>query len=297
MANNNDNSIIDGFFDDLVGNFVNISNLMPRLKNIDYDSQTNTTTVYGHTNFEELKVNNTNVALENHNHDSSYSALNHTHDIDDIIQTYEEEEDFVEEEEENGEGNNINVNKTRTITKTKTLTTILDSKADIDHNHDTEYATINHNHDTEYATIDHNHDTEYATINHTHNYANSSHTHSISDVTELPATLTNLSSTLNSKADSSHNHSINDINDLVKTESDLDLPATITNISITKSTNTIDIIVNIEPRANKNIRFANFENEQMIVQWIYKDINVPSGTLSPTYTESIYYSSTNGVYI
>ena len=31
-------SIIDGFFDDLVGNVVNISNLMPRLKNIDYNS-------------------------------------------------------------------------------------------------------------------------------------------------------------------------------------------------------------------------------------------------------------------
>ena len=57
-------SIIDGFFDDLVGNVVNISNLMPRLKNIDYNSSTNTTTVYGHTNFEEVKVNNSPVALQ-----------------------------------------------------------------------------------------------------------------------------------------------------------------------------------------------------------------------------------------
>ena len=75
---------LDGFFDDLVSNVVGMSNLMPRLKNIDYNSTTNTTTVYGHTNFEELKVNGTNVALQGHNHDSSYAALNHTHTLSDI---------------------------------------------------------------------------------------------------------------------------------------------------------------------------------------------------------------------
>ena len=34
---------------------------------------------FGHTNFEELNVNNSPVALANHNHDSSYSAINHNY--------------------------------------------------------------------------------------------------------------------------------------------------------------------------------------------------------------------------
>ena len=33
------------------------------LKNIAYDSQTNTTSIYGHTNFQELKINGNSVAL------------------------------------------------------------------------------------------------------------------------------------------------------------------------------------------------------------------------------------------
>ena len=75
---------------------------MPRLKNIDYNSNTN---------FEELKVNNNNVALEsqipdistkaniNHNHDSLYSSINHNHEISDVYKEFEE----TIEEEENGE--------------------------------------------------------------------------------------------------------------------------------------------------------------------------------------------------
>ncbi len=48
------------------------------------------------------------------------------------------------------------------------LSTALDDKADVDHNHDTEYATITHDHDTEYAALVHNHDTAYAPLVHTH---------------------------------------------------------------------------------------------------------------------------------
>ena len=118
-------SIIDGFFDDLIGNVVSISNLMPRLKNIDYNSSTNTTTVYGHTNFEELKVNNVNVALQNH-----------THVLNDVAELYEEEEQYVEEEDD-GEGNVTNVTKTRTVTKSRPLTDLLSNKSASVHTHTT----------------------------------------------------------------------------------------------------------------------------------------------------------------
>jgi BppU N-terminal domain/Phage tail repeat like len=77
---------------------------------------------------------------------------------------------------------------------------ILDeTKADITHNHDTDYSPINHNHDTDYSPINHNHDTDYSPIN---------HVHAISEVAGLQASLdtkANDSDLLN-KADSIHSH-------------------------------------------------------------------------------------------
>ena len=69
-----------------------------------------------------------NSAVTNHNHDTTYAALNHTHTVSDI-------------------------------------TDIATYYAGINHNHDTAYSSINHNHDTLYAAFNHNHDTEYASIN------------------------------------------------------------------------------------------------------------------------------------
>ena len=40
-----------------------INQYLLRIRNVAYDAQSNTTTVYGHTNFQELKVNNKTVAL------------------------------------------------------------------------------------------------------------------------------------------------------------------------------------------------------------------------------------------
>ena len=135
-------SIMDTFFNGLIGTVSDISNLMPRLKNIEYDSSTNTTKVYGHTNFEELKVRGTNVSLNGH-----------THDIDDVILTYEEEE------ETNGE--------TTTITKTKTLSEVLADRAASSHTH-----TISDVSNLQTA-LD--------------GKASSSHTHTLSEITDYTA--------------------------------------------------------------------------------------------------------------
>ena len=97
-----------------------INQYLPRIRNIEYNTQTNTTSIYGHTNFQELKVNNVNVSLNGHAHLTT-----------DINQLYEEEEEFQEEEE------GVMITKTRTVNKTKPLDTILDSKANNDHNHTT----------------------------------------------------------------------------------------------------------------------------------------------------------------
>ena len=109
-------------------------------------------------------------AALNHNHDLSYAALNHTHNLEDVEFTFEEEEDY-EEETINEEEELVYETKTRTITKTKDLSELLDEKANVNHNHDSSYATINH----------------------THNYANSSHTHTTSDITNWTNATSNFS--------------------------------------------------------------------------------------------------------
>ena len=80
-----------------------------------------------------------------HNHDGTYAVVNHTHELDDIVMTYEEEETF-EEETLNEEEQIVIETKTRTITKTKALNDLLEGKADSSHNHDGAYAVVNHTH-------------------------------------------------------------------------------------------------------------------------------------------------------
>ena len=74
-----------------------INSVAARVSNIVYDSTTNKTKVYGHTNFEELNVLGSPVALQSQL--TTKANVSHTHDIDDVILTYEEEEDIINEEE------------------------------------------------------------------------------------------------------------------------------------------------------------------------------------------------------
>ena len=105
-----------------------------------------------------------NSAVSNHNHDTKYSALNHTHTVSNI-------------------------------------TDIATYYSSIDHNHDTKYSDINHNHDTEYSNINHNHDTVYSKLNHTHTKSNIedfNHTHTSDDISDLTAILSGYATTSHS---------------------------------------------------------------------------------------------------
>ena len=134
-------------------------------------------------------------ADSNHNHDSTYAALSHTHKTDDItrdVTTVNEEEEEVTEAVSLNDilDGKAESEHTHIISDVTGLQTALDGKASSSHNHDSTYAGINHNHDSTYAGINHNHDSSYAAIN---------HAHAISDIT-------NLQTALDGKASSSHNH-------------------------------------------------------------------------------------------
>ena len=84
-----------------------ITNVMNKTKNISHIPSKNLTAISGIVNTEDLRVLNSPVALKselsskadvNHNHNSSYSAINHTHLTSEISQQYEEEETMNEEE-------------------------------------------------------------------------------------------------------------------------------------------------------------------------------------------------------
>ena len=160
------------------GFMTTMTNVMNKTKNIGYSSNKNLTTIAGITNCEALGVLGQPVALKselsskadvNHNHNSSYSAINHTHKLDDVIMTYEEE--TMNEEEE-----------LVIETKKKTLSDLLDEKASVNHNHDSSYAS-------------------------------SSHTHSLSDITDYTApdlsgyaTTSAMNTALSGKANTQHTH-------------------------------------------------------------------------------------------
>ena len=48
-----------------------VCGISSNVRNIRYNAQNNTTTYYGHSNFEEVKVNGNNVSLANHTHTSA----------------------------------------------------------------------------------------------------------------------------------------------------------------------------------------------------------------------------------
>ena len=132
------------------------------------------------------RIETVDASLENHNHNNTYAALNHTHELFNYI-TYEneEEEEIVDEEEETTTITNHPViifnniesikkvynNETKTIafeghthsiSDVTDLQTALDAKAASNHNHDNTYAALNHNHNNTYAALNHNHDNTYA---------------------------------------------------------------------------------------------------------------------------------------
>ena len=81
-----------------------VQGISSNVRNIRYTPQTNTTTYYGHTNFEELKVGGNNVALASQIPDITGKAnVQHVHKTDDItrditttIINEEEEEEITE---------------------------------------------------------------------------------------------------------------------------------------------------------------------------------------------------------
>lgn len=89
-----------------------MTNVMNKTKNISYIPNKNLTTIAGITNCEVLGVLGHPVSVQGH-----------THDIDDVVMSYEEEEEV------NGE--------TTTVTKTKPLSELFDEKASSSHTHTT----------------------------------------------------------------------------------------------------------------------------------------------------------------
>ena len=78
-----------------------------------------------------------------------------------------------------------------------------------DHNHDEKYADINHTH-SEYATKQ-----KVNELNNTlTNKANSVHSHSISNITDLQTQLNNLQTQINARSLNSHLHNISDVRNL-----------------------------------------------------------------------------------
>ena len=98
-----------------------MSNVISKTKNIGYVANKNLTTIAGVVNCETLGVLGKPVALKEEIPDiSGKSDVGHSHDIDDVVMTYEEEEEIVNEEEET---------VLATVTKTKPLSELLDGKA------------------------------------------------------------------------------------------------------------------------------------------------------------------------
>ena len=153
-------------------------------RNVKYDSSTNTTKYFGHSNFEEVKIYGKPVALKEDL--NGLGTKEHTHKTTDISRDYEEEETVIEKvTDENGIETEQEVVKT--VTKTITLDDVLDAKADVGHTH-----TMAEIVDYVEPTID------------TSNLAQKEHTHSISEIT-------NLDRTLLTKAPMVHNHFSNEI--------------------------------------------------------------------------------------
>ena len=104
MSNNNNPTETDLAIAAINNSISVINSLASKVHNIVYDSTLNKTKIYGHTNFEELNVLGSPVALASQIPDITGKAnVSHTHKTDDItrdITTINEEEEEVTDEEE-----------------------------------------------------------------------------------------------------------------------------------------------------------------------------------------------------
>ena len=109
-----------------------------------------------------------------------------------------------------------NTRLTAAETLIQSISTAITGKADINHNHNSDYAAISHNHNSDYAAISHTHtlseitdytaptaydDTQLRTL--INGKADTSHTHNISDITNLQTNLTDINNLISNKADES----------------------------------------------------------------------------------------------
>ena len=155
-----------------------------------------------------------------HNHDTVYSRLEHIHDnryyteteIDNLLKGLSGDIGAITWNTLVGKPSTFPPSShTHTTASITGLKTALATKSNTDHNHDTVYSKLGHTHDDRYYT-ETEMDSKIKTINDNIAYINwqtltgkpstfppSSHTHSISNITNLQATL-------NKKSDSSHNH-------------------------------------------------------------------------------------------
>ena len=183
-----------------ISNLINVIGVINgKCRNLKYDPLTNTTKYYGHSNFEEVKINGKDVALKEDIPDVSNKAnVEHKHKTDDISRDYVSV--VVNEEEEEEE-----------VIETIGLNEILDGKANIEHKHSLSDIT---------DYIEPDLDTK----------ANVEHKHTLSDITDyvepdltpyaLKADLDTLTASAaelrSSKANVEHKHTLTDITDYIE---------------------------------------------------------------------------------
>jgi hypothetical protein len=150
------------------------------------------------------RILNETKADINHNHDTDYAPLTHTHAIADITNLQLTLDAKADDADLTGKADTVH---THAIADVTGLQGALDGKADTTHNHDTEYAAITHNHDTTYAALNHTHD--YAAIEGKPlTFPPEVHTHGVADITGLQAALDGKAddADLTGKADINHTH-------------------------------------------------------------------------------------------
>ena len=155
----------------------------------------------------------------NHNHDTSYSPLSHSHSNYVTTTDFDTLETEVDGKADEGHTHTEYAASSHTHDEYAETNHIHSDYSVTTHNHDDDYASISHthtaseigaaasghNHDSDYADVNHNHDSEYATVGHDHDedYAALSHTH----IDYATATaLSELSATVSGKANASHSH-------------------------------------------------------------------------------------------
>ena len=177
---------------------------------------------HSHTEYALNTHEHDNYASMEHNHNSAYAPLIHSHtdyvtmtDFDALetevdgkassAHTHTASEIGAATNEHNHDNDYAGINHNHdsaysalshshaNYVTTDTLEAEVEGKANVNHSHNN-YSEITHNHDSVYSDIAHNHDEDYSVIDHAHaNYATT-------------ASLSELSAVVSGKADASHGH-------------------------------------------------------------------------------------------